>query len=46
MFDFKCILLIKKGRGTSNPQSYEDIDQPPSQQQVPGGNAPFFTPYR
>ncbi|XP_025408528.1 uncharacterized protein LOC112682225 [Sipha flava] len=32
-------------RGTSIPQTYEDIDQPP-QQQAPGSNAPFFTPYR
>jgi len=33
------------GRGTANPQSYEDIDQPPQQTQAPS-NAPFFTPYR
>jgi len=32
-------------RGTSNPQTYEDIDQPPPQQQTQT-NAPFFTPYR
>lgn len=32
-------------RGTANPQTYEDIDQPPQQQQAPS-NAPFFTPYR
>ncbi|CAI6363367.1 unnamed protein product [Macrosiphum euphorbiae] len=32
-------------RGTANPQSYEDIDQTPPQQQAPS-NAPFFTPYR
>ncbi|KAL4091592.1 hypothetical protein QTP88_026258 [Uroleucon formosanum] len=31
-------------RGTTHPQSYEDIDQTP-QQQAPS-NAPFFTPYR
>ncbi|XP_050524010.1 uncharacterized protein LOC126895808 isoform X2 [Daktulosphaira vitifoliae] len=31
-------------RGTSNPQSYEDIDQAPPQQTQ--NNAPFFTPYR
>jgi len=32
-------------RGTSNPQAYEDIEQPPPQQQNPS-NSPFFTPYR
>lgn len=37
--------LYFKGRGTSNPQTYEDIDQPPVQQQTQA-NPPFFTPYR
>jgi len=32
-------------RGTSNPLTYEDIDQPPVQQQTTA-NPPFFTPYR
>ncbi|XP_050425436.1 uncharacterized protein LOC126836243 isoform X2 [Adelges cooleyi] len=34
-------------RGTANPQSYEDIDQPQVlPQQQTQSNAPFFTPYR